>query len=573
MESLLSAQGRMRLATILAALFATAFVVLAITGTVRMYTPVPYWDMWGATLGFYIAISDGDSWLWWAQHNEHRIVLSRLLFWLDYEFFGGLSIFLLVMNYFIVALAVLLFWRMASERLSAEPARRNLVFFTTCFLIAWLYQWMQYENLAWAFQSQFFLAQLLPLCAFYLLYKSVLNDEALPTFVAACLFGLASVGTMANGILALPLMVAYALITRMRWWRTSVLVLLCLVMLTLYFHDYSAPQSHGSIIDAMVQQPVQLALYVLLYIGTPFFYLFGQGAIGVMAAGIATMIMALVTLVVLLRCVRAPRAHAFALMLVFGIMYFAGTALGTGGGRLIFGAFQAVSYRYTTPAIMAWACFFILILPWLLRAKRRAPRSSTAALTIMLLMMLRVQIDALTPQPQLVFDRNVAGLALELNVRDEVQIGNIYELSDGLVRTVDVASQRNLSIFGMHPWQDLRESLGQRHVSTTTTSCTGHVDNVTAITPDEDFVVVQGWLFNSTENKGPGLVTITTAAGLIAGYALTGQPRPDVASAIGSDARRSGFKGYIRSDLLGSTAILIGNETQCELVTELPDHN
>ncbi|HDZ10218.1 hypothetical protein [Pseudohongiella sp.] len=568
-------EQRTRVASAIAALLATAFVVLAITGTARMYTPVPYWDMWSATLGFYMAVNDGASWLWWAQHNEHRIVLSRLLFWLDYEIFGGKSIFLLVMNYVIVAMAVVLFWRISRAQLAhlSDPARRNTVFFTTCFLVAWLYQWMQQENLAWAFQSQFFLAQLLPLCAFYVLHKSALNDKAQLTFVAACLLGITSAGTMANGILALPLMVAYALIARMRWWQIVSLLLLTALTLTLYFYDYSSPTSHGSVLDALFQQPLELAQYVLLYLGSPFFYLFGEGDIGRVAAVVATTIMAAVALTMLFRSIREPGPHALPLALVFGIIYLSGTALGTGGGRLIFGVYQAVSYRYTTPAIMAWACLFILVLPWLQHHMRRAPRRCAVVMAILLALMLRGQMDALLPQQQLVFDRNIAGLALELDIRDEAQIGKIYELSDGLMRTAEVASQRNLSIFGAQPWQDLRESLGQITIPAVANQCAGHIDAVIAIAPNDTFVAVQGWLFNPAADKAPELITMTDVSGEISGYALTGQPRPDVAQAIDSDAKLSGFRGYVRKELLGSAVMLIGDQTQCELLTELPQQN
>jgi hypothetical protein len=556
MQYFLSAQGQTRVAAALAALFATAFVVLAITGTTRMYSPVPFWDMWGATLGFYIAINDGASWLWWAQHNEHRILLSRLLFWLDYRFFGGLSVFLLVMNYVIVALAVLLFYYISRARMAHEPARRHIVFFTTCFMTAWLYQWMQHENLAWAFQSQFFLAQLLPLCALYVLHKSALNDKATLTFAAACLLGVASAGTMANGILALPLMTAYAIVTRMRLWQTLALAALTAVTLGLYFVDYTSPGHHGSVTDALLQQPLQLALYVAIYLGTPFFYLFGEATSGYIAAVISTAVMAAIAFTCLFQGLRNPRDNALKLALVFCVIYLAGTALGTGGGRLIFGIAQAASYRYTTPALMAWACTLILALPWFWRALRHYPRTGAGIVMFLLLLMLMQQFDAARGQHALVANRNVAGLALELGVQDEVQIRNVYEMSAGLLSTAEVASQYDLTIFGIYPWRDLKQTLGQQTRLTGLPACRGHVDTVSDIDTDPAFIRVEGWLFNSDARVVPGLITITAADGRIAGYALTGLPRPDVADAIGSHAGLAGFRGYVSTEIANAAIIV-----------------
>lgn len=560
------------MAAALAALFATVFVVLAITGTARMYTPVPFWDMWGATLGFYIAINDGASWLWWAQHNEHRIVLSRLLFWMDYEFFGGLSIFLLTMNYVFVALAVILFWRISRARLQhlAAPTRRSIVFFTSCFLIAWLFQWMQHENLAWAFQSQFFLAQLLPLCAFYLLHKSAINDKAYATFAAACLLGIASAGTMANGILTLPLMTVYALLTRMRLWQALTLISLTVVTLTLYFQEFSSPQQHGSITDALTQQPLQVAQYVLLYLGTPFYYLFGRSEIGNVAAVASTGLMALITFFFLFRGIKAPRENTLPLALVFSISYLAGTALGTAAGRIMFGVYQATSFRYTTPALMAWACLLMLLLPWLWQQGQRYPRRILTSIAVTVGLMLNLQLDAARAQHQLVFDRKLAGLALTLGIEDEAQILHVFEMSLSLMRTAEAAEASRLGMFAIYPWRGLKSSLGQSIVNDSLPQCAGHVDIVSTITPDQNYIVLQGWLFNSQQRQTPQLITLADTSGVISGYALTGQARPDVAEAVDANAYRSGFRGYVDRELAGETIILVGDTAPCQLTVELP---
>ncbi len=82
--------------------FTAAMVVLAAIGCARAYTPIPMWDMWDGTVGFLNQLGDGNDSVWWGQFNEHRIVLSRVLFWIDARCFGSKLVFLFVTNYLLV---------------------------------------------------------------------------------------------------------------------------------------------------------------------------------------------------------------------------------------------------------------------------------------------------------------------------------------------------------------------------------------------------------------------------------------------------------------------------------------
>lgn len=560
---------------IAAGLFAALFPIFAIIGVLGMFSPTPSLDMWDGGLGFYQATLSGDHSRWLAQHNEHRIVLSRMLFWLDYELFGGMTIFLIVMNYVIVAFAVILLWRIALARVACESDSRCMAFLVACFVTAWLYQWMQFENFAWSFQSQFFLAQILPLLAFYLLYKSVAlvaMQDRVPAsmyFILACLTGLACAGTMANGVLALPLMTAYALVVRMRWWQYCILALLTVLTLGLYFQNYVSPGHHGSVSEAILQHPLQLALYVAYYLGGPFYFLLGQTITGLIAAISSTVIMALVSFVCLCQCIKSPRTNALKLALVFTVIYLVGTALGTGGGRLIFGVGQALSPRYTTPALLAWVCILMLVLPWLQKVIRRFPLTSSGVIAVLAMLMLAQQSKALHPQFHRISDRNVAGLALELGVRDEEKLNDVYPSPDVLIPLAENASRENLAIFGAYPWRDLRQTMGTIATHSHLPGCIGSVDTATIVHTDSDYLRISGWLINN-ERIVPELIAITNTGGQIAGYALSGIPRPDVTDTIEHYSGRAGFQGYVRKDMVGSTVILVPDTDPCELVTDLP---
>ena len=93
-------------------------VGLAIIGGFRFYSPIPFMDMWNGYLDFYLRTLNGDTSVWWAQHNEHRIFLSRILYWLDIKYFQGLSYFLTAANYLILGFIALFFYKIFDDFLS-----------------------------------------------------------------------------------------------------------------------------------------------------------------------------------------------------------------------------------------------------------------------------------------------------------------------------------------------------------------------------------------------------------------------------------------------------------------------
>jgi len=59
---------------------------------VRSYTCLPFWDSWSVSIFLAGPKRSVLEWLW-AQHNEHRIPLSKIVLWLDYRLFHGMDVF------------------------------------------------------------------------------------------------------------------------------------------------------------------------------------------------------------------------------------------------------------------------------------------------------------------------------------------------------------------------------------------------------------------------------------------------------------------------------------------------
>lgn len=554
-------------------LLAPLFLATAIIGGLRNYSIVPFWDMWYGYLDFFFRASEGGWKEWWAQHNEHRIVLSRILFWMDLAWFDGTVRFLIAVNYLLVAGAFLTFRAILRER-AGVLARTKPAALTGLFVFICLFSWVQYENFVWGFQSQFFLAQWLPLLAFYLLYQSTVPSPASPRqFALACIVGVLCIGTMANGVLALPLMVAYALLQRMGWKRIGALALLSVVCLTVYFIDYRSTQGHGSV-GEFSQRPVKLLQYVLVYLGSPFYHWFGARSLPL--AQLFGLVFVVLSAIKTAQCLRNPRQHALETCLLTFIVYIGGTALGTGVGRLIFGLTQAATGRYTTPALMGWMALLMLFLPTLLRSLAAWRNRIVWPLLTLLLSMTVYQAKATQSQRAALFERDVAGLALQLGVRDDDQLRRIFYNTDVALQIGNKSAEANLSVFGLPSIRDARHVINRPGGALPTRACSGAaLTEVDAVARDPRYKRVKGWIAPAIGEDFISSVRFVNEQGVVVGYALAGErmtPPPPV-SAGAQDRQRLRvqiFKGYLLSEFAGGPVTLAPTGAECSIRIEPP---
>lgn len=547
-----------------------SLIAISITGGVLHFTPVPYWDMINGYLDFFVKLSTGDWSAWWRPHNEHRIIISRILFWIDISIFSGHIWFLIACNYICILLSATVFYKFLKE--SNISREKPTIFTLGLFFTAWLFSWSQQENLTWGFQSQFFLAQLIPLLAFYLIYKSTLPCiGSNKYFIWSCLAGIAAIGTMANGIITLPLMVAYAIILGQGWKRITILAALSMLAISLYFYNY-IPPSNNSVLNALISNPEDLAAYILLYIGGPFLYLFPQGKIAIIAAYASGSFLILGSLFLAIKSILSPHAKALRLSLVLFIIYIGGTALGTASGRLYLGVNQALSSRYMTPSLMAWVAFFILLLSFFYETQKKEKQIKTLKilLTALLALLLPYQLKALNPDDDALYEKRIAALALEMRIKDQHQISKIFPSTEGALYMTKTPTNENLSIFNAPDIRDVNESIGGKTTVPIKNQCSGVLDSVVSVDYDSRYVQVSGWIFDPINKSSPNIVQILSSDAVISGYALTGQKRVDIANAVRGKALYSGFKGYLLKEQLGASVILMGNSPNCWLKADIP---
>jgi hypothetical protein len=170
----------------------------------RSYHAVLFWDQWG-TVELFDRLLGGSATLsdFIADHNEHRLLVPRLIFALDLWLTDARNGVNFAAILICQAIHVALFHHMISQRVDARAVRWALTAFVTLLLFCIV----QKENFTWGFQIQSVGVFLLfTLAAWTLATAQARSAEDAPRrglAIAGLLCGLAAAFTMANGVVAL----------------------------------------------------------------------------------------------------------------------------------------------------------------------------------------------------------------------------------------------------------------------------------------------------------------------------------------------------------------------------------
>jgi len=546
---------------------AAFFVGSAIIGMVRGYSAVPFWDMWNGYLDFYVKSSQGGWQVWWAQHNEHRIVLSRLLFWLDLAWFRGEGWFLLAVNALLLAVIAALFVVMWREESGGRAG------FVPGLLVAWLWSWINHENLAWGFQSQFFLVLLLPLAGLYALTRSRpaagWRDSA---FAAACTAGLLAVGSMANGILALPALAIHAALARLGRDRFMILCLLAATCCAAYFRGYVSPGHHESATAAVSANPLGAIVFTLLYLGSPFFFIAERFGVGMAAGCLCGGLLLVASAWTALRALRAGGSGSLPLALMVFNGYVFTSAFATAAGRVSFGPQAAVTSRYTLAALMAWAALLVANARPLTRSGEWVSRGLAVTCFGIIIGLLPLQVEALRSRRQEMFGREVAALALELGVNDDQEIKRVWHDSRVALEHVVIPRANDLSIFGWEPIRDAGDEIGQPFAVAGTATLRerhGRLDSVERIWHDPRFLRLRG-TYSIPAGESPSRALTVVRSGVVVGLALVQDPAADEAAGSPLEAA---FVGYVLQEVAGDGVEIVDAQSGARFSALIPRLN
>ncbi|HZP76556.1 MAG TPA: hypothetical protein VFB45_10470 [Pseudolabrys sp.] len=363
----------------LAGAVAILFTALCIAGVILRYSPLPLGeDDWNGYVAFNLDVLQRKVSAWWAPDEVHRLLLPRIILWLDFHIFGARLIFILVAN-FLMRLAILAILMMYARDLIKNGSRALLytLFCILCF--AWIQATALYHG--WV-GTPYFMALLFPLLAFYWLHCAKTNPS---WFAPAALAGFASIATLANGLLVLPIMAVMAAITGFGAKRTFVLAALAVVAFVLYFWGFHYPEAEAR------PDAGSFILFTLTYLGNPFYYAVyywlaglqhaadvvlhhgsvlvsknyldypGSRTSGLAAAVISGGVFVTVTAIITWRWLWTERTDSGRAALLASIGFIIATAAMAALGRAAYGFDYAVQERYTTGSLLAWQMLALLL--------------------------------------------------------------------------------------------------------------------------------------------------------------------------------------------------------------------
>jgi hypothetical protein len=503
----------------------TLYVALTtLTALASARQSAPFQDQWSFIGEYAAVVENGLSFEWlWRQHNEHRILLPRLVFLADLSWARGSNL----LNH-----AVILALQASGAALLAVLAftgrRSALTGAALAIAVAALFSLVQWENFVWGFQVQFVGVYVVGAWALYAFGRALATDVAGPwswwslamALLAACAF------SMANGILVGVAMIVLALAARAPHRLLLATVAVAALLAAAYFHGFEPVKGHSEP-GLALRHPAAFLHYVFAYLGglpgSPF-------PSRATAAGIVG---AALTLAMSWRVI-ARGERDVAQLALFGIVLFIGlSAAATALGRLSFGHQQAISSRYATPSAWFWAAQLLF---WCRHAQMLGQGARLAAWAVVALAALSI-VRLQAPMRVAVEDWSarvgVGADALVLGVADPSTTAALFPNADVLHVWADVLRARKLSIFGEDAAGWPGRPLEQVFEVSPSAACQGAFD---ALEPVEagagEGAKAAGWAWDVAAGARPRRIVLTGLGGRIVGLGAAGVPRADVPAAV-----------------------------------------
>ncbi len=514
-------------------------LILLILALKNNFSKVPFWDMWNGGLEWYLNLPKNGLASYFEQHNEHRIPLARLLFWLDFTFFKGFGVFLIVVNVVLALILCALLFRASRAGIETDgTSSKSALGVALCALFG--LSWLQSENFAWSFQSEFFLAYLVPLLTF-VAYSKALKFGGFWTAITL-LLGFISAFTMSNGLIVLPLLLIATLL--IRHYRSLPLMLLSMTAFcfVVFFQGYNLNSTGPSPLNNLIGNPLGVLKFFVLLLGSPGFFVFGKDYAAAGLAGCLGITLLTVIIFIFYGEFKKTKFSALGNPVLLYVLYSLASLFAISAGRVDLGLNQVFASRYCTPVL-----FLFLAVALFLIYNHYPSKIVTQSLIVLLIPFTLFQVNgALTYQPDKQ-ERNLAGIATSLGIEDKEVTDRIwpFENAKTIARR---ATNAHISIFGFPPFVGLYTKIGSLS-NDYSSKCTFYIESVENQNPMEKFVRVRGWLATSRGAWGE-FVSLINSQGVMIGLGTTGNVRPDVLSSFTAFSKANDFSAYVTKDNL-----------------------
>ena len=563
------------------AIFGILTVMVTVWIVLRTYSPVLFWDQW-QVLGVLME-SGGHPSLrqLWAQHNEHRLFVGRLLGFADLLFFRGrnVSLFAEILG---LQLCHLLLFALVFRRWGRLPwpVYASLV----GFLAYCLFSPLQMENFDWAFQVVFVLTSFAATACFasalWCYQQTAAGSRWRLLALTLCLLtAFIAEGSVAHGLLTWPVLILLAFALRFRPRDRWIIAAVASAAIAAYLIGYQSPAPPHALADAL-SRPLDLLKFILTYLGNSWdAHLPNESRWPVVSESVC-LIAIIATLVYAVRCWRRRSSCSpLQIFLLGNLLFGLGTAGMTALGRLRFGIPLALASRYQTPALVFWgslAALLAVTMDW------STPRRLLAGQTILLVLMLAAagrwnQMAQIAAARQYQLEESWNAVVHD-RFSDPAAARLFYSL-DMLKGFVPYLRQRHWGpsgeITSFAKIQRTGESARLQGYRLLPSACLGQLEEThrSGLTS----VFVKGWAYNRFDLQPAGRIALASGAGQVIGYADLSTVRPDVAAHYpGAQNLETGWQANISvpADGLYHAFLLFGDtHSACALQNELRIRN
>ena len=522
--------GQIGPANIVLAFLSAWAIGSSVATAVCAYTPLPYFDSW--------SLYDPLLYNWrflTSQHNEHRILTTKLAFFADLKFFNGQGLIPYILVFFAQAITCVLVFRLVRCNYGNSSRLNVRLFFATwvCMFSA-----IQFTNFTWPFQMAFVGVYALIIGALYACVLSSYSQRALGGyFWVACGLVATATYTMANGLLGWLVFLALMVWLRRPWTEIAAVSISTVVFFVLYLHNYKTPNHSANPLES-VKQIRDIALFASAWLGSPVAELLDFRYLGwnplssdqrsVVAAAVGLIGMGIfVSTVFRLLIVQRSKVISSEKALTALSSFIILSGLVTALGRLNLPLVEATSSRYTTPALIFWT---IIVLKIFRGIERGSHRHSVIAGLIAVSM--GIWIGANQPvrlkQAEIASLRfREAELAMVAGVFDKSVWGYVYPRPEEIRDNVNHLHIDGLSLFAAAWPHWIGRSLSGSFRVVSGGEYLGSFDG--AVTFDNNKGLrASGWAFVPNLKEPPEFIMIADESGDIIGIGRTGWSRPDV---------------------------------------------
>lgn len=513
-------------------------------GVHRFYSSIPFWDEWDGYIGFYRQVSETGSFHWWiAQHNEHRILTSRLLFWLDIHYFSGAHILLLG------AILAFLAGIVALVTAASKNVSKAWVIGSGAML---MFSWTQHELLTWGFEVQvvasfFFIALA---CFFFCQFRWSTGVRFTAAYGAAILAEF----SMANGLGAYAIFLGAAFFARRPTSEKVATAIFGSILTAVYFIGYVSPGTVDPVagMDGITEKLQFFALVMANPLAVA-----GLPVLACIVVGAATTV---VGVVIAWRIYWTRTATPYRTFLVCLFVFALLSALAVTKGRAMGGLGLALASRYATGPLIGWWVLALLAFDYF---SRPIAKSTVICLSLILGAAVAAGQPAIMADNGYLYKWKLAVLSNRIGVKRKDLTSQIFPQDPGRAErfesNAEYAATHHIAVYS-EQWLRDASQVKFDPSKLETGWCAGNLESVKSDAQDP---TASGWAASPAGDDA--LIVLTDAQGQTVGYGVTGIAREDVSKAVPGAPKLPGWNGFAQPGKRVANGYVYANERFCKL--------